>query len=265
MTREFLVLDDADAVARQTADRVIALGQQAIERQGTFHFALTGGSTPLMVCPLLVVPPLVRELDWSKVEFYFGDERAVPATHPDSNYNTARMAMLDYLPRVRPGQVHRMLGEAADLDAACHAYEALLRRVLPSSQDGLPMFDLVWLGIGTDGHMASLFPDTAALHERDRLAVPNWVPKMNTWRLTLTFPIINAAREVNFVATGADKAAAVTSVRAGRHEVPAAEVDAERTLWIVDRDAAGEPVTGTAAPGRPQDSESSTAEQAASG
>jgi 6-phosphogluconolactonase len=157
-----------------------------------------------------------------------------------------------------------MLGEAADLDAACHAYEALLRRVLPSSQDGLPMFDLVWLGIGTDGHMASLFPDTAALHERDRLAVPNWVPKMSTWRLTLTFPIINAAREVNFVATGADKAEAVTSVRAGRHEVPAAEVDAERTVWIVDREAAGETAAGSAALERP-DSESSAAEQAASG
>jgi 6-phosphogluconolactonase len=253
VTRTFHVLEDAVAVARETADRVVALGQEAIDRQGTFHFVLTGGSTPLMVCPLLVVPPRVRELDWTKVEFYFGDERAVPARHLESNYNTARTALLDHLPRLRPGQVHRMLGEAADLDAACHAYEALLRRVVPPSPDGLPMFDLVWLGMGSDGHTASLFPNTAAIHERDRLAVPNWVPKLDAWRLTLTYPILNAARQVDFVATGADKAQAVASVRSGRQEVPAAAVDAAMTTWIVDREAAGETdsATGEGTSGEP--------------
>jgi 6-phosphogluconolactonase len=239
VTREFIVFDDANAVARATAERVIAAGEEAIADHGRFFFALTGGSTPLMVCPLLVVPPLVNALDWSKVEFFFGDERAVPARHPESNYNLARTALLDYLPRVRPGQVHRMIGEAADLDAACRAYEALIARTLGAPHGAISSFDLIWLGMGSDGHTASLFPDTAAIHERIRWVVPNWVPKLDAWRMTMTYPLLNAAREVNFVVTGSDKAVAVASVRDGPGDVPAAGVDAARTVWYVDREAAG--------------------------
>jgi 6-phosphogluconolactonase len=239
VTREFVVLSDADAVAVATADRLIAVGQEAIERHGAFHFALTGGSTPLAVCPLLVVPPRVNQLDWSRTEFFFGDERAVPSRHPESNYNTARLALLDYLPGVRPGQVHRMIGEAADLDAAAHAYEAIIRRTLDG--DASPSrFDMIWLGMGADGHTASLFPGTAALDEAERWVVPNWVPAVEAWRLTLTFPILNAAREVNFVVTGADKASAYVAVRSGSTDLPSARIDAERTRWYVDRAAAGE-------------------------
>ena len=238
MTREFVVLPDATAVASTTADRIIAAGQEAIDRHGAFYFALTGGSTPLTVCPLLVVPPRVNQLDWTRTEFFFGDERAVPSRHPESNYNTARLALFDYLPGVRPGQVHRMLGEAADLAAAARAYEATIRRTLDDDADP-PRFDLVWLGMGPDGHTASLFPGTAAVEETQRLVVPNWVPSMSAWRLTLTFPILNAAREVNFVVTGADKAAAFASVRSGSDELPAGRIDAEQTLWFVDQPAAG--------------------------
>ena len=238
MTREFVVLPDADAVAITTADRLIAAGQEAIERNGSFFFALTGGSTPLTVCPLLVVPPRVNQLDWSRTEFFFGDERAVPARHPESNYNTARLALLDFLPGVEPGQVHRMIGEAADLDAAAHGYEAAIRRTLGG--DAVPpQLDLVWLGMGSDGHTASLFPGTAAIDETERLVVPNWVPAMDAWRLTMTFPLLNAAREVNFVVTGADKARPFASVRSGSDELPSARIDAERTLWFVDQAAAG--------------------------
>ena len=238
MTREFVVLPDDIAVASITADRIIAAGQEAIDRHGTFHFALTGGSTPLTVCPLLVVPPRVNQLDWARTEFFFGDERAVPSRHPESNYNTARLALFDYLPGVRPGQVHRMIGEAADLDAAARAYEAMIRRTLDDDADP-PRFDLVWLGMGPDGHTASLFPGTAAVEETQRLVVANWVPSMSAWRLTLTFPILNAAREVNFVVTGADKAPAFASVRSGSDDLPAGRIDAERTLWFVDQPAAG--------------------------
>jgi len=238
VTREFVVLPDADAVAITTADRLIAAGQEAIERSGRFFFALTGGSTPFTVCPLLVVPPRVNQLDWSRTEFFFGDERAVPARHPESNYNTARLALLDFLPGVEPGQVHRMIGEAADLDAAAHGYEAAIRRTLGG--DAVPpQLDLVWLGMGSDGHTASLFPGTAAIDETERLVVPNWVPAMDAWRLTMTFPLLNAAREVNFVVTGADKARPFASVRSGSDELPSARIDAERTLWFVDQAAAG--------------------------
>ena len=247
MSRSFVVYDDANDVATATADRVIAAGHEAIARHGRFFIALTGGSTPLMVCPLLVVPPRVNELDWSKVEFFFGDERAVPSRHPESNYNLARIALLDYLPGVRPGQVHRMIGEAADLDAACRGYEALIARTVDTRAGDLAVFDLIWLGMGADGHTASLFPATTAMHERSRWVVPNWVPKLDAWRLTMTYPLINAAREVNFVVTGADKAPAVAAVRAESGEVPAALVDAERTVWMLDRAAAGETAASDAA------------------
>jgi 6-phosphogluconolactonase len=240
VSREFVVFDDANGVAAATADRLVTAGQEAIDDHGRFFLALTGGSTPLMVCPLLVVPPRVTSLDWSKVEFFFGDERAVPARHPESNYNLARTTMLDYLPGLRPGQVHRMIGEAADLDAACRAYEALIARTLGSAHGAMSSFDLIWLGMGTDGHTASLFPDTAAVSEHGRWVVPNWVPSLDAWRLTMTFPLLNAAREVNFVVTGQDKAAAVAAVRDGIDDVPAGHVDAKRTTWFVDRAAAGE-------------------------
>jgi 6-phosphogluconolactonase len=239
VTREFIVLPDATAVAAETADRLIAAGQAAIADHGRFHVALTGGSTPQLVCPLLVVPPRVLQLDWTKVEFFFGDERAVPARHPDSNYNLARQTLLDYLPRIGPGQVHRMIGEAADLDAAARAYQALMNRIVPKGASGLPCFDLVWLGMGPDGHTASLFPGTDALSEAERWVVPNWVPQLDAWRLTLTFPILNAAHEVNIVATGEEKAWAVRAVRAGSGDLPpVGHVDAATTVWLVDRAAA---------------------------
>jgi 6-phosphogluconolactonase len=238
VTREFVVLPDADAVATATADRLITAAQDAIDDHGTFFVALTGGSTPLVVCPLLVVPPRVSQVDWKRVEFFFGDERAVPSRHPESNYNLARTALIDYLPGVRPGQVHRMIGEAADLDAACRAYEAQIGRTLGAQPPAPPAFDLIWLGMGSDGHTASLFPGTAALDETLRWAVPNWVPVMDAWRMTLTFPIINAAREVNFVVTGQDKAEAVRSVRSGSRDLPAGRIEAERTVWLLDQAAA---------------------------
>jgi 6-phosphogluconolactonase len=239
VSRRFEVLPDAGAVAAATADRLIAAGRNAIRRRGRFILALTGGSTPLAVCPLLVVPPRVRMLDWTKVEFFFGDERAVPPNDPESNYNTARLALLDYLPRLRMEQVHRMPCELEDLDAGARQYEDELRRVIGG--DGVPVFDLIWLGMGADGHTASLFPGSAALDERERLVVSNWIPSLETWRMTLTYPVLNAAREAMFVVTGADKADAVGRVRAGPDAdgPPAARVHARRTTWLIDAAAAG--------------------------
>ena len=237
MSRRFEILPDPDAVAAATADRLIAAGRNAIRRRGRFILGLTGGTTPLAVCPLLVVPPRVRMLDWTKVQFFFGDERAVPPNDPESNYNTARLALLDYLPRLRMEQVHRMPCELEDIDAGARQYEAELRRVVGGN--GTPVFDLIWLGMGADGHTASLFPGTAALDERERLVVANWVPSLDAWRMTLTYPVLNAAREAMFVVNGADKADAVARIRSGSHDLPAARVRAGRTLWLVDAAAAG--------------------------
>ncbi len=244
MTRRFEVLPDVRSVAAATADRLVAAGRNAIRRRGRFILALTGGSTPLAVCPLLVVPPRVRMLDWSRVEFFFGDERAVPPNDPESNYNTARLALLDYLPGLRMEQVHRMPCEVDDLDAGAWQYERELREVIGGT--GIPRFDLIWLGMGADGHTASLFPDTAALGERNRLVVANWVPSLDAWRMTLTYPVLNAGREAMFVVTGEDKAAAVSAVRSGSGDPPAARIRAERTLWLVDEAAAGA-ATGSSA------------------
>lgn len=237
MTQRFEVLPDVEAVAAATADRLLAAGRNAIRRRGRFVLALSGGSTPFAVCPLLVVPPRVRMLDWSKVEFFFGDERAVPPDDPESNYNTARVAMLDYLPRISMSQVHRMPCDLEDLDAGARLYERELRRVIGG--DGIPVFDLIWLGMGPDGHTASLFPGSAGLVERKRLVVAHYAPGPDAWRMTLTFPVLNAAREVMFVATGAEKAEAFASVRSGSRELPAGRVRARRTLWLVDAAAAG--------------------------
>jgi 6-phosphogluconolactonase len=237
MTRRFVVLPDPDVVAAATADRLIAAGRNAIRRRGRFILALTGGSTPLAVCPLLVVPPRVRRLDWTKVEFFFGDERAVPPNDPQSNYNTARLALLDYLPRVSMSQVHRMPCELEDLDAGARQYERELREVIGGT--GVPRFDLIWLGMGADGHTASLFPGSTALAERERLVVATWAPGPAAWRMTLTYPVLNAAREAMFVVNGADKADAVARVRSGSTEPPASRVRAERTIWLVDAAATG--------------------------
>lgn len=240
MSRRFVVLPDVPSVAAATADRLIAAGRNAIRRRGRFTLALSGGSTPLAVCPLLVIPPRVRQLDWTRVEFFFGDERAVPPDHPDSNYGTERAALLDYLPGVRAHQVHRMLADVPDLDAGARAYEMELRATFGISGNRPPAFDLIWLGMGPDGHTASLFPGSAALHQKDRWVVANWAPTIAAWRMTLTFPVLNAAREALFVVTGADKADALRAVRSGHRDLPAGRVNAQRTLWIVDAAAAGE-------------------------
>lgn len=240
MSRRFLVLPDAASAAAATADRLIAAGRNAIRRRGRFMLALSGGSTPLTVCPLLIVPPRVRQLDWSRVEFFFGDERAVPPDDAESNYGVLKAVLLDHLPGVRAQQVHRMRGEAADLDAAALAYEDDLRATFGVSRDRPPAFDLIWLGMGPDGHTASLFPDSSALREKHRWVVANWAPRPAAWRLTLTFPVLNAAREAMFVVLGADKAPAVRAIRSGQRDLPAARVHARRTLWIMDAAAAGE-------------------------
>ena len=240
MTRRFEVLPDVNAVAAASADVLIAAGRNAIRRRGRFLIALSGGSTPLAVCPYLVVPPRVRMLDWTKVHFFFGDERAVPPDNAASNYDIARRALLDYLPRVSMDQVHRMHAESDDLDQAAADYEAEMRRVFAVDDPaGRPRFDLIWLGMGADGHTASLFPGSEAFAERKRWVVANWAPRLAAWRLTLTYPVLNASRHVMFVATGAEKAPALHAIDSGGSDLPAARVRARRITWLVDRSAAG--------------------------
>lgn len=239
-----MILPSPAALAEATADRVMAAARNAIRRRGRCMLALSGGSTPRLVYPLLASRPRIDAVDWSRVELFWGDERAVPPDHPDSNFGLARALLLDHLPGLRPAAVHRMPADAPDPGAAAARYGAELGRafgVRPGSAQR-PRFDLIWLGMGPDGHTASLFPGATALAERRRWVMPATAPAASAvaGRMTFTLPLINAARAVLFVVAGADKAAALRSVRSRSRVLPAARVRATSTLWLVDALAAGE-------------------------
>ncbi len=216
----WLVLPDRDDVAREAADRFVATATTAIEARGVFRVALSGGTTPNAVFPLLHGEPRVSQVDWGRVEFFWGDERSVPPDDPQSNFGTAYRMLISRLRGVRPGAIHRMQAESEDLDGAALAYETELRLAFGVSGSELPAFDLLWLGLGPDGHTASLFPGSAALRERTRWVVPNWWRAAETWRMTLTYPVINAAREVVFLVTGENKVNAIRHMRSGHSRLP---------------------------------------------
>jgi 6-phosphogluconolactonase len=235
-----VVLPDAAAVSAAGADRFVEAAREAIAARGIFRVALSGGGTPKKIYPMLRSSPRVDAVDWSRVEFWWGDERAVPPDDPESNYGVANEMLLSQLPDVDRAHVHRMPADAEDLDAAAAAHEAELRSAFGvSGDDPPPAFDLIWLGMGPDGHCASLFPGSSALDERERLVVANWAPGPGAWRMTFTYPLLDAAREVLFLVTGADKAEVLEQIRDGA-DYPAARVSAQRTAWVVDAAAAGE-------------------------
>jgi 6-phosphogluconolactonase len=231
------VLPDPAAVAEATADRLLAAARVAIDERGTFRVALSGGSTPKAVYPLIASAPRRDAVDWSVVEFFWGDERAVPPDDPESNFGVAYQMLISRLPGVRPDRIHRMPADAPDRDAAALAYEADLRLAFGAGA-GPPAFDLIWLGMGPDGHTASLFPGSTALSERERWVVATWAPGPQAWRMTLTYPVLDAAREVIFVVTGGDKADALRRIVAGGSGLPAEEVRGPSVEWIVDTEAA---------------------------
>jgi len=233
MTR-FTVLRDPATVAEATADRFVTTARAAIEERGVFRVALSGGSTPKQVYPLLLEPARRDQVDWGAVEFFWGDERAVPPDHPESNFGVAYGMLISQLPSVRQDRIHRMPAEAPDLDAAALSYESELRLAFGARGDEPPAFDLIWLGMGPDGHTASLFPGSVGLEERHRWVIANFAPSQDAWRMTLTFPVLNAGRDVLFVVTGADKADALREIRAGGSDLPAARVDGDQVEWIVD-------------------------------
>lgn len=228
---------DRAALMEAAARHVIQVGARAIERRRQFSWVLSGGSTPRALYGLLADERMRHALDWTRVSFFWGDERCVGPAHPDSNFRMARETLLDAL-RLRPEQVHRLRGEDDPAQAAA-AYEAELRAALPGVVG--PAFDLILLGMGADGHTASLFPGSLALAETERWVVPTCAPS-GAWRLTLTLPAINAAAHVTFVVAGADKAARVHEVlTAPERELPAARVRPGRgeLQWMLDAKAAG--------------------------
>ncbi len=211
----YYVEPDPAALARRAAQYFCEMVEEAVEAQGQARIAISGGSTPKAAFQLLSDPhqPWRSHMPWDRLQLYWVDERTVPPDHSDSNYHMTRETLLRHVP-VHPGQVHRMEGEL-DPEVAAARYESELRNSFRLEGAESPRFDLVALGMGDDGHTASLFPYTSALHEMARLVTANQVPQKETWRLTLTWPVINHARSVFFLIAGEDKAERVREVFLG--------------------------------------------------
>ncbi len=231
--------DDAEGVARAVARRFAEMARACVSERGSFSVALAGGTTPKRVYELLADEELRGEVPWEGVHVFFGDERCVPPDHADSNYRMAHEALLARVP-VPEKNIHRMRGEG-DAVAGARLYEDELRAFFSDAE--WPRLDLVMLGMGDDGHTASLFPGTTALGEQRAWVVANWVEKFETWRVTLTAPAINHARHVFFVVTGAGKAARLAEILKGERDpsrLPSQLIEPEDGMleWFVDRDAA---------------------------
>jgi 6-phosphogluconolactonase len=225
------------------ADDVLLTASGSIQQRGRFTIALSGGSTPRNLYTLIAANASAS-LPWEKVFFFWGDERHVPPSDSESNYRMALETILSKVP-VPPANIFRVPSENPDASAAAEAYEQTLRKFFPVAPGEFPSFDLILLGMGPDGHAASLFPETAALQEKSRLVVANWVEKLHTSRITLTLPVLNAARRVAFLVSGADKAAILHEVLEGKapgEKYPSKLVRPSdgKLIWFVDRAAASE-------------------------
>lgn len=223
------------------AEVVVQCANEAGAQRGRFTIALAGGSTPKSLYNLLATNARTA-LPWERMFFFWGDERHVPPTDPDSNFRMADEAMLSKI-AVPAGNIFRIPAENPDAEAVAQFYEQTLRKFFELEPGQFPTFDLILLGLGPDGHTASLFPGTAALHEKSRLVVANWVEKLKTHRISLTLPVLNAARCVTFLVSGTDKAAVLRTVL--EEDAPAEQYPAKlvkpskgKLIWLVDRAAA---------------------------
>ena len=233
-----------EALHRRAAEEFVRHAEAAVRKQGHFSVALSGGSTPKSLYALLANKgdTFRVQVPWDKVHFFWGDERHVPPDHPDNNYRMAHEAMFSKVP-VPTAHIRRIEGENPDADTAAVAYEQTLRDHFRLQSGQLPRFDLVLLGMGPDGHTASLFPGTQALHEQQRLVVANWVEKFNTFRITFTVPVLNNAAAVVFLVSGEDKTDMLRTVLEGEKQpehYPSQFIRPTNgeLLWLVDEAAA---------------------------
>lgn len=246
------VYRDPEELALKAARLFARLADQYVIGCGRFTVALSGGSTPKAMFSVLATEPFLDTVPWTSIYFFWGDERCVPPDHPDSNYRMTSETLLSKVP-VPPANVFRIPAELPDPDRAAEEYTATLtqfflagpgaNRTGTAPLSNVPRFDLVFLGMGPDGHTASLFPHTAALESAEQIAVANYVEKFKTHRITLTAATINNARNVTFLAAGQDKAETLRSVLEGSHqpELYPSQLIRPRNgtlLWLVDEAAA---------------------------
>lgn len=239
-----VVLPDRTALSRAAAERFVEAARRAVEARGAFTVALSGGSTPRDLYELLATPPWRDAVEWPRVHVFWGDERCVPPEDPRSNYRLAHELLLRHVP-VPASHVHRMVAERADREAAAAEYAALIRRFVPADEQGVPRFDLVLLGLGDDGHTASLLPGSALIAERGRLVAVTDRQREGMTRLTITPPLIEHAGLLLFLVAGADKAPALREVLLGeerpdRYPAQLARGARGDVVWLVDQAAAAE-------------------------
>ena len=219
-------------LARAAAEHFVARKPRTV--------ALSGGSTPKLLFELLADPsePFCDQIAWSNTHFFWSDERHVPPDHPDSNYRMANEAMLSRVP-VATNNVHRVPTENTSATEAATEYEQTLIKI---TQQTLPRLDLILLGLGTDGHTASIFPGSEVLHETKRLVAAPWVEKFQTYRITMTLPVLNNGASVVFLVSGSEKATIVKEVLQGPEKYPAQAVKPinGELLWMLDEDAASD-------------------------
>jgi len=238
---EIIICSDVDELNRKAAEQFVALARQAIAARGRFAVALAGGSTPKGLYSLLATGEFSEQIAWQQVHLFWGDERCVAPDHAESNFRMVKESLLAKIP-IPSENVHRMAGELAPLAAAA-AYERELKEFFSPLEKNLPRFDLLLLGLGEDGHTASLFPGSSALNESARLVAPSYVEKLDAHRLTLTLPVINHGAQISFLVAGKSKASIVTEIlRRETGGYPAARIQPARgqVTWFITQDAAGD-------------------------
>jgi 6-phosphogluconolactonase len=239
------ILDNAERLSWEAAEEFARQAGEAARTRGAFCVALSGGSTPKALYALLAAEtgsPFRARVPWEATHVFWGDERHVPPDHPDSNYRMAHEAMLSRAP-VPAQNVHRIQAENPDAGRAAAEYAENLRQFFRPAPGQFPRFDLILLGMGPDGHTASLFPGTEAVREQNALVAAPWVEKLRSHRITLTPPVLNGATCVVFLVSGAEKADALQQVLEGDYQpdrLPAQIIRPAngRVLWLVDRAAA---------------------------
>jgi len=235
------IFEDSPTLHIAAADYLLKTYQKCINTQSTFHVALSGGTTPKSLFQLLAKSPYTEQIDWSKVHVYFGDERFVPHSHDDSNFRMASEALLKHV-EIPQSNIHQVSTDLATAQLAAENYENVLNEYLIKDTNGVPQFDLVLLGLGPDGHTASLFPETVILQEQNKLCDAVFVTKFDSWRISITFPVINHAKHILLLSEGSGKIDIIKElVNANKNEekYPIQKIKPENEMcWYIDKAAA---------------------------
>jgi 6-phosphogluconolactonase len=244
------IVADAEAMSKAAAETLVEHIEETLQTRNVYSIALSGGSTPRRLYALLADDPALRaQIPWERIHLFWGDERHVPPDHADSNYRMADTALLSKVP-IPATNIHRIRAENPDVAEAAADYEQEIRRFFKIESGQLPRFNCVLLGMGSDGHTASLFPGTAALAETKRLVVSNWVKKFQSYRITLCLPVINNAAYILFLVAGQEKANTLKAVLEGdsktiQFPVQSIQPTHGQLTWLLDQLAASRLKTAT--------------------